>query len=130
MKNTYQLKVELQVEAPRALVPDEVEALWRAGLTTWLDRIGFSGEVVSVEAVAIVPEIDQVTEHLIRYLVNAEKRTGQKWEVVERYKTISPRDNEYDRALLRAEDGSTVRIYYRWRCWVRGQKVLRPKSTQ
>lgn len=67
--------------------------------------------------------------HLVRYLVNTAKRTGQEWVVVERYKTdgVAWRgESSYDRALLRAEDGSTIRIYYKWwsKCWVRGQKVL------
>lgn len=121
----YQLKMELQVVS-NSSDPDVVEAMWR-------ERLGFSGAVVSVEAAAlfdVYAHDSTITRHLIRYLANAEKRTGQKWVVVERYKTSSrPRGIEYDRALLRAEDGSTVRIYYRWRCWVRGQKVLAPKST-
>lgn len=132
----YQLKVkiELQVEAPKALDPDEVETLWFTGLTIWLGTLGgFTGEVTSVEAVAILPE-PEIGKHLTRYLVNIEKRTGQEWEVLKRYRTLGPDHgrygNGYDRALLRAEDGSTVRIYYRlWRrCWVKGQPILKPKE--
>lgn len=69
------------------------------------------------------------TKHLIRYLANISKRTGQGWKVVERYETggDAPYDLAYHRALLRAEDGSTLRVYYRQhsRCWVKAQSVLK-----
>lgn len=73
-------------------------------------------------------------EHLARYLANREKRTGQKWVVVEKYHTSGLRSDGrsdgcgWDRALLKAEDGSTLRIYYYYPHWQAGQKVLAPKE--
>ena len=65
----------------------------------------------------------ETEEHLARYLVNREKRTGQKWEVVERYETsgsessIDWSSGGWNRALISAEDGSTLRIYHYGSCW-------------
>lgn len=64
----------------------------------------------------------ETEEHLARYLANREKRTGQKWEVVERYYTDGTRADGYNsggwnRALIKAEDGSTLRIYHYGRSW-------------
>lgn len=82
-----------------------------------------------------VEKFDLATEeHLARYLVNREKRTGQKWEVVERYFTAGPGyggghySNGWNRALIKAEDGSTLRIYHTGLHWQMGQKVLAPKA--
>lgn len=62
---------------------------------------------------------------LARYLANREKRTDQIWKVVKRYYTV----NGWDRALIKAEDGSTLRIYYvPGAYWQAGQKVLAPKA--
>ena len=75
----------------------------------------------------------ETEEHLARYLANREKRTGQKWEVVKRYETsgsessIDWRCGGWNRALIKAEDGSTLRIYHSGLHWQMGQKVLAPK---
>lgn len=130
MKEMYQLKAELQMEAPEGLGHDGVAALWLTWVLHLARGLGFPTEVMLVETVALLPEPD-IDKHLARYLANTEKRTGQKWEVVERYHTPGGDWNDgYDRALLRAEDGSTIRIYYREyrRCWVMGQKVLKLKE--
>lgn len=80
----------------------------------------------------------QTEEHLTRYLANREKRTGQKWEVVERYNMLAVSGTDWrsggydsyswDRALIKAEDGSTLRIYHYGSGWRMGQKVLAPKA--
>ena len=80
-----------------------------------------------------VNKFDLRTEdHLARYLANREKRTGQKWEVKERYFTEgTPPDygcsGGWNRALIQAEDGSTLRIYEYGSCWRMGQKVVEPR---
>lgn len=77
----------------------------------------------------------ETEEHLTRYLANREKRTGQKWEAVKRYHTFGVRSDGrsdgwgWDRAFIRAEDGSTLRIYHvPGAYWQAGQKVLAPKA--
>ena len=78
----------------------------------------------------------EIEGHLGRYLRNREEQTCQEWEVVERYHTDGTRADwrsggcsggGWNRALIRATDGSTLRIYHYGSFWRMGQKVLAPR---
>jgi len=63
----------------------------------------------------IVERFDPLLEGYLRqWIENRAKRTGEKYRVVERYVTGA---NQWERALLRAKDGSTLRIFYEGYNW-------------
>jgi hypothetical protein len=129
IEHTYQLNVELQVHSSRSN-PKDVEAKWHSLLNQLIEVGDDCATVSGIKCAKVHKPALEIEAHLARYLVNREKRTGQKWVVVERYNTdgSSWRDGGWNRALIKAEDGSTLRIYHHGSCWRAGQKVLAPKE--
>jgi len=68
--------------------------------------------------------LDEVEQHMERYLANRAKRTGRAWHVVERYATdgsqhrIEPLElGFHQRALIEADNHERVRLWYAGSYW-------------
>ena len=68
---------------------------------------------------------DETEQHLMRYIVNRNKRTGKSWVVTRRYETtwyaraIVTNGNINVRLYYRTGRGTLVGMSYRPPCWVR-----------